>query len=712
MREHRYHKGRQLIVEGVRMRVRGRSADGGINLEEAEGGRFLAKTEDELLALWNDRKVEFIDGDQAQKVALQRVQDTNFEAQTEASKEFARWIQPYVAEFARRRMRFTSSKPDLMALIDEVYPTAPNRRLRTVRVKKDEGTPKSNEEKKEATYGPPNWKALSRVLKRWEAMGRPDPADLRLFLPDYRGRGNREARFTTEQEEVIDRVIRSHIMKRRRRTAVEAADEVEELLLAASLLPPKSEYADRDHYVSARTIERRVGEKSQYEKTLAWKGKSAAGQLFPVMSVSEPRMPLAVVEFDFHKSDMIAKAVWGEDGVGRPVVAAAIDVFSRCYAGILPVIGAPSEVLLLRLLKMVILPKFEFRALHPEIKTPWEVEGKPDLIRLDNALEHHAGSFRSACAALGINVEWCEKKKPKQRPFIERSFGTFARGLVHHLPATTMANTKERTDTTPETDPKLDVAAVEKIVPWWVCDVYHLTTHEGIGMPPLEKYREGVATYPTSMDRSRDEIDRICSLRFYVPLTREGVRIDGLSFNSRDRRVFELLNDPDKPKKCLVLVNPDCLDQVLLRDWHKPEDDQSAEAFVPLESLDPDLTTGVTLDLARLHLNAARNKKKAWQRVYRDDLRASKKEMEQFVKDRIKEGKAVGKRLHGSAKKVTTEAEAAARTEAERADRTGAPVVPKRAGKGDAMPPAGPKTVDRAALAAKMGFAVDNSDED
>lgn len=640
MSAQRFRRDQRFILDGVTMRVRGMTIDGNINYVSTGDGHFDSASQETLLKAWSENRLVFIDESEARTARLIEVKETNFEEQSPASKRAALALQPYVQEFHRRGMRHCASRNQLQALIADVFPTAPNRIVEAGR----NGEP-------DRCY-PPEWKVLSRVLVRWDRLGRPDPSDPCLFLPDYRNRGNRAPRYSSDQEAAIQESVSKLAMKRQRASAKAIADELDDALKEKGLVPVGFSGSGRRNMVSQRTILRRINERSTYEKTLAWKGASAAAQCRPVGKWDAPAHPLEVVEIDFHNCDVLHRALWGNGSEGRPIVAAAMDVYSRAYAGLVTVAGYPSEAVLLRLLKQIVSPKFDVLSKHPEIKGNWDLDGKPLLIRLDNAMEHHAGSFRDACRVLGIRLEWTEKKKPMQRPFVERGFKTVAENVFHELPATTFSNTVQRKDWYPERSPKLTLEQIEKVLLWWAIDEYHVKNHSGIDMAPIEKYREGLQRYQPPLAGSRTQLDRICSLQMHRPLTREGITIAGLRFNDKERRVHDLLNDPHKPEKCLVLVNPDNLDSVQLRDWRRPTTDVSDDAYVTLPSLDEDLTDGVNLDEHYLYCEAARRRRRDYENITHDQLRETRRRIKEYIEQCIKLQAPVGKRLMPVANKV------------------------------------------------------------
>lgn len=70
--------------------------------------------------------------------------------------------------------------------------------------------------------------------------------------------------------------------------------------------------------------------------------------------------------------------------IGRPYITLAIDVYSRCIAGFVLSLEAPSAVSVGLCLTHIAMDKSPWLAMLG-IDSSWPIHGKPDIIYVDNA---------------------------------------------------------------------------------------------------------------------------------------------------------------------------------------------------------------------------------------------------------------------------------------------------------------------------------------
>ena len=128
--------------------------------------------------------------------------------------------------------------------------------------------------------------------------------------------------------------------------------------------------------------------------------------------------------------------------VGRPWLSVAIDVHSRCVAGLHLSYEAPSAAVAGLCLAHAALDKAAYlRGLGVEAE--WPCRGRPGRVFVDNGPEFHSDAFERGCAQHGIELGHRPKGAPHWGGIVERLVGT-AMGMIHELPGTTFSDPAER----------------------------------------------------------------------------------------------------------------------------------------------------------------------------------------------------------------------------------------------------------------------------
>src|SRR5690606_37462301 len=74
---------------------------------------------------------------------------------------------------------------------------------------------------------------------------------------------------------------------------------------------------------------------------------------------------------------------------------------------------------------------------------------------------------------------------------VERILGTFSKE-IHNLSGTTFSSTEERVNYDSEKNASLTISEFEKWLMTYIVNVYHKKIHSGIGMSPIQKFKEGL----------------------------------------------------------------------------------------------------------------------------------------------------------------------------------------------------------------------------
>lgn len=98
--------------------------------------------------------------------------------------------------------------------------------------------------------------------------------------------------------------------------------------------------------------------------------------------------------------------------LGRPWLTLCVDVHTRCILGFDLSFDPPSHASVARCLKHAILPKGNLKALYPNVRGTWDMFGIMETLVCDNGPEFHCESLEVGCLTLGINIQYCPRKKP------------------------------------------------------------------------------------------------------------------------------------------------------------------------------------------------------------------------------------------------------------------------------------------------------------
>lgn len=145
----------------------------------------------------------------------------------------------------------------------------------------------------------------------------------------------------------------------------------------------------RDQHVrppSASTVRRRIAALSQEERRR--RGDVAVPEAVLGSTVTA-QAPLDVVQIDHTPVDLILVDPIERRPIGRPWVTVAIDVFSRCIAGFLVTLEAPSATSVGLCLAHVASDKRSWLTAIG-VDADWPVMGRPRQIGVDNAAEFHS----------------------------------------------------------------------------------------------------------------------------------------------------------------------------------------------------------------------------------------------------------------------------------------------------------------------------------
>jgi len=367
---------------------------------------------------------------------------------------------------------------------------------------------------RELGYGPTRVYALLRQYL----------VDRRLtsLLPQRRGRPIGTTRLDAAVEAVIEAAIDDVYLTRQRVRFVELTVEVKRRCVAGGLSPPSRKA------ITARLRARKAGDVLAKRE-----GRKAARDRYaPVKGSLNSDYPLALVQIDHTLVDVIVVDSETRAPIQRPWLTVAIDVNSRCIAGFHLSLEPPSATSVALCLIHAVLPKINWLA-ERRVDGEWPVRGIPERLHLDNAKEFRSEALKRGCEQYGIAIDYRPVRTPHYGGHIERLIGTMM-GKVHLLPGTTFSNIADKGDTDPDKTAAMTIDEVERWLGHAIAGVYHRELHRGIGMPPTEAWRRGIAGHGDILGRGEPAAvaDPRRFLIDFLPIERRLVRRDGVRLHS------------------------------------------------------------------------------------------------------------------------------------------------------------------------------------
>ena len=327
----------------------------------------------------------------------------------------------------------------------------------------------------------------------------------------------------------------------------------------------------RDQYLrppSASTVRRRIAALSQEERRRRGDVEVPEAVLGSTVTA---KAPFDVVQIDHTLMDLILVDPIERRPIGRPWVTVAIDVFSRCIAGFLVTLEAPSATSVGLCLAHVASDKRSWLEAIG-VDADWPVMGRPRQIGVDNAAEFHSEALERGCAQHDITIDWRPLGRPQVGGIVERVIGTLME-LVHGLPGTTFSNVMQRGRYDSDKAACLTLADLERWLVVAIAKLYHLRPLAGLdGAAPLRRYQEGVRALaadgqapPTPRDPRAFLIDFLPVVR--RTLRRDGIVIDHIHYFSDALKPWIERDGP--PRRLLIRRDPRDLSRIYV---HDPDD--------------------------------------------------------------------------------------------------------------------------------------------
>jgi putative transposase len=301
------------------------------------------------------------------------------------------------------------------------------------------------------------------------------------LIPTKSSGGKGHNRLSPEVEAIIDSVLRELYLTKQKRSIKCTVDEIKRIFAGTELKPP--------HYNTVRNrvlaISERVKDKQRLGAKVAREKHDAFPGQFPGAD-----WPLAVVQIDHTKFDIMLVDDIHRRCIGRPWVTLAIDVFSRMVVGIYISLDPPNVMSVGLCIAHAILPKEQWLD-RLGLSTSWPCWGVMQRIHVDNGKEFRGNVLRRACQEYSIDLEWRPVKTPHFGAHIERLLGTFNKE-IHSLPGTTFSSPSERGEYDSEGQAVMTMTEFERWIVTYITGVYHQRKHSSLMTSPMQQYEKGI----------------------------------------------------------------------------------------------------------------------------------------------------------------------------------------------------------------------------
>jgi len=346
---------------------------------------------------------------------------------------------------------------------------------------------------------------------------------------------------------------------------------------------------------SISTIRRRVRKYKEATFMEPKRKKNASGLIkgkYP-----DGLFPLHVLQIDHTEVDIILVDSTHRTELGRPWITLAIDVYSRMIAGYYISFESPGFFGVGQTIKNAVLPKDDLINKH-NLQTEYPVWGIPQFVHADNAKEFRGIDIKEICREYEMSLIWRPVARPHFGGHIERMVRTLNEG-IHTLKGSTQSNIFKRGDSTPQKDAVLTLEEFEEWLAIEIVEKYHNKVHKGIGMTPLEKYREGIFggksnSTPRGLPSMIEDVNRF-SINMLPSekrtVQRYGIQIDNVTYHSEALEgwvnAIEPNSNPPVKKKLSVRRDPWDISKIYVYDEHIEEfiEVPYANSFYPPTSL-------------------------------------------------------------------------------------------------------------------------------
>lgn len=442
---------------------------------------------------------------------------------------------------------------------------------------------------------PPSWVTVNRWFRAYVSAGE----DVRALAPSHKTRGNRRPKVAGKQREhytdedyekarvvngIVGQIVKIMYLSKSRPSVQEVHDEIKDRISKENEYRDLSERLPTPHISSLYKFIARL---DAYEVDKARLGKRYADEKHRSNKQGpRPKRPLARIEFDHTKIDMMIVDTQTRLPLGRPLLTTMIDVYTKVVVGFYLSFHGEGAVTVMQCLLHAIRPKSYIKSKYPFLENDWPAYGIPEVIVTDNGSGFHSRHYTDACRQLGIEPQYSPIGCPWFRPSIERWFGTLNKRLLHKLPGTTFSNIFEKKDYDPKKHAVISLEALLELIHLFIVDIYHHGYHRGINDIPYKRWVEAAESWSPNLPPSNDELEILIGLIELRRVSRSGVELYGLLYNNQN--LGTVRRTLGAQEKVTVKIDPTDISSIYV--W-----DKGNSEFIRVPALDQEYTAGLSL---------------------------------------------------------------------------------------------------------------------
>ena len=373
---------------------------------------------------------------------------------------------------------------------------------------------------------------------------------LTSLIPQRPNGGKGKPRLFQNQESLIEQVIDKLYLNNQKLKPARIIEEIRKQSFEQNIITP-----------SEATIRRRI---CKIQLVKLQKREEDSTSLLPIVG-NFPKVdyPLSVVQIDHTLVDIILVDPIDRLPIGRPYLTIAIDVYSRCIAGFILSLEAPSATSVGLCLTHIAMDKEPWLAIN-NIDASWSIHGKPNIIYVDNGSDFHSAALTRGCLQHGIQIEYRPLGKAHYGGIIERVIGTLMQ-LIHTLPGTTFSNVTERGTYPSDTKACLTLQELERWLTISITKYYHVRLHKGTNETPMQRYKNGLELMRQNKQTLyRPQNGKAFLIDFlpisYRKLRRDGFMLDHITYYSNTLR--PLIAERERYGKFLIRRDPRDLSRI------------------------------------------------------------------------------------------------------------------------------------------------------
>lgn len=390
--------------------------------------------------------------------------------------------------------------------------------------------------------------------------------------PKLTHRRKKSSLFGDDVEAAIVVLIDEKYLTKKRRPAVEVADEIHAELPFYDDIDPR-----KVKLPSHRTLMRRITNTDPYQVIYKRRSKYEADKVFRAAGAKKTTFRvLEVVEADGNKVDVVLVDPTENVEIGRPYLTLLVDRYSKCILSYVLSLIPFSNVTVLKALK---------GAVNEENGLPG---GSIEKIIVDNGCDYISNATKNLCNHMGTTIEYGAPRDPNSKPFVERLFRTLNSQLIHQLEGTTFSNPTDKGDYDSVKFCSISLEQLDDYISKWI-SIYHQSLHDGLKDIPIQVWNQSVIRHPIAHYPAND-IELIAKTVTHKSINKGRVRYKNIFWYSHALETINQRLKTDKKSKTVdVYIDELDLSRVFIRDPYNPN------AFIQADSTDPEYTSELSL---------------------------------------------------------------------------------------------------------------------